>query len=74
MTWELGPCTNRGCFRKVAPSVRYCCSACAAGDGKFDTEGYHSEACEKRLYERGQWSDAEMQMLRASHLLKRMNS
>lgn len=51
-------CRHPGCLRKVAGSALYCCGGCAAANGPapYDPEGYHTQQCELRAVERGEWT------------------
>lgn len=61
-----GPCAKPDCMRKVSLSSRYCCGGCT----RADESGYecgslavgdhplisHSEGCDQRAAERGEWT------------------
>lgn len=54
-------CGNPACRRKVGGSARYCCAGCSvAHEGKYDPDGYHSDGCDDRARERGEWKFGEM--------------
>lgn len=73
MTWpaEYHKCGKPDCLRKVSPGSRYCCNACttaAEAPAPYEIEPYrpgvhwvhvHSEECERRTAERGEYTWAE---------------
>lgn len=53
--WELKKCDKPDCWRQVKAHVAYCCSECAvAAEGRYEVHA-HSEGCEQRHAERGEY-------------------
>lgn len=55
LSWQLKECRKPDCFRQVKASVEYCCAECAvAAEGRYEV-AQHSEGCEQRHAERGEY-------------------
>lgn len=61
------PCQNPACLRKVSAGSAYCCPGCVLADTppRFDPDGYHSQDCNARNAERGEFEIHEWDLLRA---------
>lgn len=58
LSWVLHKCAKPDCFRQVKAGVLHCCAECAAAAaGRYETHG-HSEGCEQRHAERGEYGRA----------------
>lgn len=54
-SWELKKCAKPDCFRQVKAAVEYCCAECTvAAEGRYEVD-QHSEGCEQRHAERGEY-------------------
>lgn len=54
--YVLVKCGKPDCFRRVTATVVFCCPPCAvAAEGTFEVGQYHSEGCEERHVERGDY-------------------
>lgn len=50
----LKACDNLACDHQTSMISMFCCGPCEmANAGRFDPEGYHTEACMQRHAERG---------------------
>lgn len=49
-------CYKPDCFRKIKTSVRYCCTPCANADERSYEIENHSEWCDERVAERGEYT------------------
>ncbi|MDX2757849.1 hypothetical protein PV729_45310 [Streptomyces europaeiscabiei] len=55
LSWVLKECGKPDCFRQVKASVEFCCAKCAAAaEGRYEV-AQHSEGCERRHAERGEY-------------------
>jgi hypothetical protein len=58
LSWVLKKCDKPDCWRQVKTNVQYCCSECAtAGEGRYEIH-QHSDGCEQRHAERGEYGRA----------------
>lgn len=66
----LTACQNKLCRRKVSAGSAFCCSGCRAADELHyevheDGPLGHSEGCDERMAERGEWTQYEADYRRA---------
>lgn len=67
---ELTVCRKPDCLRKIKSTVAYCCEACWRADkGGYEIHESgvlgHGDVCNRRSGERGEWSWAEAEALKA---------
>ena len=57
LAWELVKCQKPDCVRQAKAGVEYCCAPCAvSAAGRWEVDE-HSEGCEQRHAERGDYQE-----------------